>query len=120
MQEWLLCSVFCLFLNMSPVHHQEPFLVDAFPTLLRVHKGNVNCYFSLIPEAGQPEGGGQSGAGPVGLLDMQSFLQQTFKCSQVPCIGWDGKLLAVQGTWDRALRGESGRAALMGTAKGLR
>lgn len=43
------------------------------------------------------EGGGQTGAGPVGLLDTQSFLQQTFKYSHVPGIGWDGKMVGSTG-----------------------
>lgn len=43
------------------------------------------------------EGGGQTGAGPVGLMDTQSFLQQTFKYSHVPGIGWDGKVVGSTG-----------------------
>lgn len=43
------------------------------------------------------EGGGQTGADPVGLLDTQSFLKQTLKCPHVPGIGWDGRIVGSTG-----------------------
>lgn len=50
------------------------------------------------------EGGGQTGADPVGLLDTHSFLPQTFKCPHVPGIGWDGKAVGSTG-----VLGQSGK-----------
>lgn len=123
---------------MSPVHHQEPFLVDVFPIPLRVHQGNGNCYFflryqkcSLFMEVRVFRLKKSRGSTAWRVVVRQELvpwvcwiLNHSFNkhSNTHTCLVLDGmgKWLEVRGTGDRAIRGESGRAALMGIAKGLR
>lgn len=73
-------------------------------------------------EAGQPGGWWSDRSwsrGFVGYWILSHSFNKHLNTHTCLVLDGMGKWLAVRGTWDRAVRGESGRAALRGIAKGL-